>query len=373
MTNIAHAMTKFAHPEESKGAASAPAKAEVSKLKRFIGVLIPLGLVALLAVFAACGDDDDDDTGDGEATSAPASATPGGDDRLAAPLFSCNEPHPGTAPDDSGFPVDVTDSAGNTVTIESLPQSIASLDAAHTEVLYAIGAGDQVGSVDNTSNCPAEAAAVETRVDAFNPSVEAIAALEPDLVILGFVYQNDLETSLRDAGLTVITLATPESIDGVYEHIETLGVATGHATEAEDLTDAMQERIEVVARPDEADPPSVYHELDNTYYSVGPGSFLHDIYELLGAENIAAETGSSFPQLSAEAIIEAAPDVIILADEGFGESPDTVKARAGWDAIPAVQNDRIYGIDPDVASRPGPRLAELAQLLAGYLYEDAAP
>jgi iron complex transport system substrate-binding protein len=368
-------MTKYAHPEESKGAVKAPAQAELSRLKRFVGSLIPISLVLLLTIFAACGDDDDDDTGDGEATGAAATssaATPGEDERLAIPIFSCSADYPGSLPDATSFPVEVTDGIGRTVTIDAPPEKIASLSAGHTETLFAIGAAQQLGSVDNTSNCPAAAGDLP-QIDAFNVSLEAITAESPDMVIL-FFDPGDLVATLESTlDVPVLMMPAPEDMAGVYEQIETLGAATGHASEAETLVTSMQERIEAVTGTSEADPPSVYHELDNTYYSVGPGSFLHDIYEIIGAENIAESTGSSFPQLSAEAIIDAGPDVIILADEGFGESPDTVKARAGWDAIPAVQDDRIYGIDPDLASRPGPRLAELAQIIAGYLYEDAAP
>ena len=178
--------------------------------------------------------------------------------------------------------------------------------------------------------------------------------------------------SEQQLGVPILMMSAPEDMAGIYAGIETLGDATGHAAESADLVTAMQERIDAVARPDEADPPTFFHELDNTYYSVGPGSFIDDVYATLGAVNIAESTGSAFPQLTAEAIIQAGPDVIILADESYGESLDTVSARAGWDAIPAVENERVYGIDPDIASRPGPRLAELAQTLAGYLYEDVA-
>ena len=114
----------------------------------------------------------------------------------------------------------------------------------------------------------------------------------------------------------------------------------------------------------------VYHELDNTYYSVGPGSFIDDLYKTLGATNIAESTGEAYPQLSAEAIIAANPDVIILADEGAGESADTVAARPGWTAIAAVKNDRVY------ADRPGhrqPRRARASSTRCAQLEADLYP
>jgi iron complex transport system substrate-binding protein len=116
--------------------------------------------------------------------------------------------------------------------------------------------------------------------------------------------------------------------------------------------------------------PRVYHEVDNTYFTAGPGSFINDIYALLKAQNIAAPTGQAFPQLSAEAIIAANPEVIILADEDAGESPQTVAARPGWGQIAAVQNHRVYTVDPDIVSRPGPRLVDALQALARLLYPE---
>ncbi len=326
-------------------------------------------LILLLAAFAfACG-------GDGESietTNNPATATPSGDGTNAEFAFDCASDYPGTAPDGAAFPVDVTDGSGRTVTVEAPPQSIASLSAAHTEALFAIGAGDQVAAVDNTSDCP-QAAQDLQQVDAFNVSVESVTALEPDMVVL-FFDPGDLVTSLeQQLGVPVLLYPSPPDIDGIYRQIESLGQATGHTAEAQQLTTGMRSAIAAVASAAAAEPaagPTVYHELDNTYFSIGPGSFLHDMYEKLGATNIAEDTGQAFPQLSAEAIIAANPDVIILADEGLGETAESVAARAGWDAIAAVQDSRIYGIDPDIVSRPGPRIVEAMRLLAGYLYPE---
>jgi iron complex transport system substrate-binding protein len=114
----------------------------------------------------------------------------------------------------------------------------------------------------------------------------------------------------------------------------------------------------------------VFHELDNTLYSVGPGSFLHDVYATLRAENIAEATGQPFPQLNPEAVIAANPQVIILADEEFGESADTVAARPGWDQISAVRDGRVHGADPDIFSRPGPRVVQAIEILKPLLYPE---
>ena len=328
-------------------------------------------LVALVALAAlAC-------NGDGPGPTATPSAV---EEAVAAPSpaaeafsFDCAAPAEAVRPDASGFPAEVTDSVGNTVTLEAPPERIASLSAGHTEILYAIGAGDQMAVVDNASDCP-QAVNDLPKVDAFSPSVEAIAGLDPDLVII-FFDPGDLQSSLQDLGVPVLNLSAPESVQGVYQQMVLLGMATGHVDEAEEVAARMEEAVGDIRSQlqDVTDGPSVFHEVDNTYFSAGPGSFVGDLYSILRAENIAEATGGAYPQMSAEAIIEADPEVIVLADEFAGESPDTVRARPGWNSISAVQNDRIYVIDPDIVSRPGPRLVEALRTLVAYLYPERFP
>jgi len=312
------------------------------------------GLVAVLVFAAACGDDD-----------AGSDATPA-NSRL---FFDCGEPFPGSAPDAAAFPAEVTDGSGRSLTIEAAPQAIASLSAGHTEILYAIGAADAMTAVDNTSDCPAAAVTLE-HVDAFSPSVESIVALEADVVVL-FFDPGDLVQSLEDLDVSVLMMPSPSTISGVYEQIEILGDATGHAAEADTLITSMKAAVsEVTNDLAGLDAPTFFHELDNTYYTAGPGSFIADLYDQLSAENIAEATGQSFPQMSAEAIIAADPQVIILADEDAGESADTVAARPGWDSIAAVRDGRVHVISPDIVSRPGPRLVEALETLADFLYPE---
>jgi iron complex transport system substrate-binding protein len=332
--------------------------------------LLLLCAAAFALVLAACGDDDG---GSGSPTATNAggsSATAAVSPTPTGPFFDCDATHTSTEPDASYFPVTVTDGNGDEVTITETPAKIASLDAAHTEILYAIGAGDQVSAVDNTSNCPAQVNALSARVDAFNPSLEAITGLDPDLVITAFD-TGDIVASMRAAGLTVLYLPTPADMEGAYDDMKLVGNATGHPDEADALVTSMISEVTAIeASVEGEDAPTVFHESDNTYYSVGPGSFIDDMYKTLGATNIAESTGRAYPQLSSEAIIAANPEVIILADEDFGESAETVGARPGWSVIDAVENGRIYGVNPDIISRPGPRIVDALHALEGYLYPD---
>jgi iron complex transport system substrate-binding protein len=296
-----------------------------------------LALVLLAALFTAlavaCDDDDDEDDG-ADATDAP------------------------KATETADFPLTLTDDAGAEVTVEEEPERIVALAPSFVEVLFAVDAGERVVAVDENSDYPAEVASLP-KLSGFDPSVEAIVAEEPDLVLIQFD-PGGLTDALEASDVTVVTLASPEDMEGVYKQINTIGRLSGHADEATDVVSVMREDVaDVVATiPEGIESPSVFHEVDNTLYSVGPGSFIHDIYVILLAENVAADAGSAYPQLNNEAVIAANPDVIILADEEFGETLETVAARPGWSTIAAVQSGRVHGVAPDLISRPGPRLPE---------------
>jgi iron complex transport system substrate-binding protein len=254
--------------------------------------------------------------------------------------------------------------------VTTVPTKIVSLSPTATEMLYAIGAGDQVLAVDDQSNYPAEVLQKPHDLSGFQPNVEAIAALKPDLVLIGDDSAG-LSTQLKALQLNVWIGPAAQSFDDVYNQIEQLGATTGHAREAAALTAKMRADIDmtVKAAPKPANPLTYYHELDNTYYSVTQNTFIGQVYALFGLRSIAdlQEVDSDYPQLSAEAIISANPDVIFLADGGFGESPETVAARPGWSALKAVVNGNVVVVDADVASRWGPRVVDYVKAVAAAL------
>ena len=249
------------------------------------------------------------------------------------------------------------------------PKAIVSLSPTATEMLFAIGAGDQVIAVDDQSNFPAEALDKPHDLSGFEPNVEAIAALQPDLVIM---QDTTVQPQLEALGITVFVGAAPASFDDVYAQIEQLGAATGHVGDAAELVGQMQADIDaaIAAAPEPAEALAFYHELDNTLYSVTSNTFIGQVYTLFGLTNIAdeAQPGNDYPQLNAEYIVQQNPALIFLADtKCCGESPETVAARPGWDAIAAVQNGNVVAIDDDIASRWGPRLVDFVQAVSDAL------
>jgi iron complex transport system substrate-binding protein len=119
--------------------------------------------------------------------------------------------------------------------------------------------------------------------------------------------------------------------------------------------------------------PRVFHELDPTLFTVTPEDFMGDLYERLKAQNIATSAPIAAAQLSAEAVIDGNPQVIVLADETRDVTADLVAARPGWDEIEAVQTGRIHVVDPDIMNRPGPRIVDAMETLVQLLYPELFP
>ena len=272
------------------------------------------------------------------------------------------------AQDAGGFPVTI-EAANGTVKIEARPERIVSLSPTATEMLFAIGAGDQVIAVDDQSNFPAEAPT--TDLSGFEPNVEAIADHEPDLVIVS--NPGPVVKSLKKLGVPVLLQPAATDLDDTYAQIEQLGTATDHTEEAEEVVSKMRARVDdiVASVPTFDDAPTYYHELDQTYFTVTSKTFIGNVYALLGLENIAdaaPDAASGYPQLSAEYIVDADPDLIFLADtKCCDQSQETVAARPGWKQMSAVRNDAVVELDDDIASRWGPRVVEYLQIVADEL------
>jgi iron complex transport system substrate-binding protein len=258
------------------------------------------------------------------------------------------------------FPVTVK-AANGRITIDERPESIVSLSPTGTEMLFAIGAGEQVVAVDEFSYYPPEAPT--TKLSGLEPNIEAIAKYEPDLVVAS-EETGDLESSLEALGIPLVIAPAAQTLADSYTQIEQLGALTGNVANAADLIARMQSRIDALVDsvPDFDEPPTYYHELDQTYFSVTSDTFVGQVYSLIGLRNIADEAkgaGSQYPQLSAEYIIKADPDIIFLADtKCCDQSEATVSKRPGWGGIEAVKNGAVVELDDDIASRWGPRVVD---------------
>jgi iron complex transport system substrate-binding protein len=267
----------------------------------------------------------------------------------------------------SAFPVTVDQPGGEPVTIEKRPERIVSLSASNTETLYAVGAGDQVVAVDDQSDYPADAP--KTDLSGLTPNVEAISNHNPDLVVISDDTDN-LVQSLTAIDVPVLAVPAAKTLDDVYAGMAAIGKATGHADEAADLATRTKDGLDkiVADTPKPATALTYYHELDTTLYSATSETFIGQVYSLFGLTNIADPAdvdAGGYPQLSNEAILQADPDLIFLADvQCCGQNAGTVAARPGWNALKAVQNGNVVELDDDLASRWGPRVVDLAESVA---------
>lgn len=292
-------------------------------------------------------------------------ATACGDDASPAVTSDSSTRSPATAITTTTAPAAFPVTVRGTV-IPDEPARIVSGSATHTEVIFEIGAGGQVVATDHFSDYPASAQQTE-KFDAFNLNVEAIAAFDPDLVILSYD-PGDVVAGLDALEIPTILFAPPgpSTMDEVYSEWLDLGLATGHADDVVDLIDQTRAEIEalVAAMPQYVRAFTYFVELDSTLFTAGPGSLLDHVFGVMGMANVVESDAEAFSQLTAEALIARDPDFVFLTDVAYGESIESFSARPGFSALRAVANGDVIELDSDVSSRWGPRLVELFRVIA---------
>jgi iron complex transport system substrate-binding protein len=263
------------------------------------------------------------------------------------------------------FPVTVHAANGD-VLIKKRPVRVVSLSPSATEDLFAVGAGAQVIAVDDQSDYPKQAP--RTNLSGFRPNTEAIASYNPDLVVIS----NDggLAASLEKLGITVLLEPAPNTIAEAYDEVRQIGQATGHVATATTVVGGMQRKLTALIRsvPKRSRHLKVFHELSPDYYTATSATFIGRVYRLFGFRNIADAADSShsgYPQLSAEYIVSANPDIVVLADSVCcGQTAATAGERPGWQLVSAVRRGRVVTVDDSVASRWGPRIVDFARVVA---------
>ena len=302
-------------------------------------------LLALSLALSACGDD-------GSAADGP----------------------PAADSSDAAFPVSVLSGpvdGGKEITVEAEPQSIVSLSPTATEMLWAIGADEQVVAVDDQSDYPEDVPTTE--LSGFKPNVEAILGYEPDLVVSSGD-TGDLVSGLAAAKVPVLLLPSATDLEESYSQVERLGAATGHIADAAAVVGEMQTGIEAALAEAGTADLTYFHELGPDLYTVTGNTFIGEVYSLFGMTSIAdaAGEGDDYPQLSSEYVVSEDPDFVFLADNECCEiTAADVRARPGWQQMSAVRDDRIHVVNEDITSRWGPRVVEFVELI-GEIVADRA-
>ena len=286
------------------------------------------------------------------------------------------EPAPSVPTSDQPFPRTVIDDASIEVTIASEPQRIVALTPASVEALAAWGLSDRVVGVAACTCLPAALATRPQVADYTGTNVEAIIALDPDLVFVGGsgFTPDDAVTQLRAANLTIVTL-DPATVSGVYRTLQLIGDATGPSVQAAGTISAAKEEIAALAAL-VADLPriSVFYEIDATgaIYGLAPDDYAAELVALARGDLVSSGVNGVY-EISLEALVTAAPAVILLGDSIYGVTAEAVAARPGWGTIPAVVNGAIRPIDGDLVTTPGPRIAEALRAIVAQLHPTVLP
>ncbi len=274
----------------------------------------------------------------------------------------------------------VTDGLNRVVELPGVPSRIVSLAPKNTEILFAIGAGEQVVGVTTHCNYPPEAQERE-KVGGFSAkslSLEKIVGLKPDLVLSSGDIHRQIVEQLENLKIPVVALGA-ESLAGLYVEIELLGKITGHDTAAQDLVKSMQDRVsrvkERAARIPAEQRVKVYYQVwDNPLSAAGPGSYIGEMIELCGAINIVSDPSARYAKISEEVVLAKDPEVILAPSMQPGQvTREQFTSKPGWGDVSAVRNDRIYLLDGDTISRCGPRLVDALEAMSRFLYPEPAP
>jgi iron complex transport system substrate-binding protein len=285
---------------------------------------------------------------------------------VAALLVACGS-------EDNGGAI-AGDATTTSTAAPAVADHIVSISPTATEMLFAIGAGRQVIAVDDQSSYPPDAP--KTKLSSYQPSVEAIAEYEPDLVVSSSD-DPDLVGGLDKLGIDVLVEKAAVEIDDVFAQLRELGDRTGHGSAARALESRMRNELtSIKERSVDRKPLTAYWELGSDHYSVTSSTFIGKLLSFANVRSIADGAKSDvkdYPQLSSEFIVSADPDLIFLADtKCCGQSVATVSGRAGWNGMKAIRSGNVVALDDDVASRWGPRIVDLLKLVDAAAEKAAA-
>ncbi|WP_273831857.1 ABC transporter substrate-binding protein [Guptibacillus sedimenti] len=280
--------------------------------------------------------------------------------------------------EDSAFPVTITDALDEEVTIEKDPEKIVSLIPSNTEILFDLGAGEEVVGVSDFANYPEETTDIE-KIGGMEFNVEKIISLKPDLVLAHGSSAHNSEAGLqqlRDAGIAVLVVNDAKSFEEVYKSIEMIGQATGETEQAETTISDMKQQLEdIQAKAEdipEDDEKEVFVEVAPApeIFSPGKNTFMDDMLSMIHAKNVTHDE-EGWNQIDQEAIIQADPDVIITTYGYYTEDPiKQVLSRDGWQNVTAVKEEQVVDVHSDLVTRSGPRLVEGVEELAKAVYPD---
>jgi len=267
------------------------------------------------------------------------------------------------------------DDLGRKLYLAKAPNRIVSLAPSVTEMLFALGAGDQIAAVTDFCDYPAEAR-LKPRIGGLKPSLEAIIAAQPDLVLVPHAFLDPaVLTKLDEMKISTYVLQA-KTLEDILTQLNQLGRMLNRSTAATDLVAGLRRRIRAVREQTQTLPrPKVLYVLNShPLMTVGPGSFIHQLLDAAGAANVAATAAQPYPRISLEEVLAQNPDILMFpvgAAEGIPESEQAQWQR--WPQLSAVRQHRLYRIDSELVDRPGPRIVDGLEQLARQIHPEAFP
>lgn len=271
----------------------------------------------------------------------------------------------------------VTDREGTEVNIPTKIEKIISTAPSNTEVLMALGLGDKLVAIDKYSTDIEGINTELPQIDFSNPDAETIIGLEPDIVIASGHNKTgsaeDPFKAISEAGIPVVYIPSSDSIDGIYKDIEFIADVVNERSKGKEIVDDMKAQVEEIKAIGDTitDKKSVYFEISPAPYlsSFGKSTFLNEMIEIIGAKNI-FENEEGWISPTAEAIIDANPDVIIT-NAGYMENPtEEIKSRDAWENINAIKNNEVYLVDQNASSRPSQNVIKALEQMAKAVYPE---
>ena len=270
----------------------------------------------------------------------------------------------------NSYPMTVLDSMGRSITFESMPERIVSTVPSNTEIIYAVGKGNNLVGDSVYCNYPEEALAVAKIGDYNGPNLELIIGLKPDVVFSAWL-GDDVLTQLESAGIKVV-LINPGNLEQIYDSISLIGNIVGAESETLTLISDMKiKQEEIIQKVKGYSPKSVFFEVWNDpLMSAGPGSFINELITLSNGINIAGDAESAYPEYSLETLISKNPQVYITADDGFKTAED-IFTREGYENIEAIKTGQLFMLHQDIISRPSPRIIDGLELVSRAIHPEA--
>ena len=259
----------------------------------------------------------------------------------------------------------VTDSLGRTVRLPVKIERAISLAPSMTEMIFAAGAGDRLVGVTTYCNYPSETALIEKIGDTQSPNVEKILALKPQVVFVSTASQLEAFTKTLDEQGIVVYVLNVSNLDQVLQGIQLLGSLFDTSETAERVSASLNARLANVRRERINPPPRVFVQISSEpLFTIGKDSFLSPVIQDAGGDCVTANIPSAYPKISKETAVAENPEVIILSD-----SEDNREPNAAFKDSKAVKTGRVYRVNADIISRPGPRLVDALEEIASKLKE----